>query len=101
MFSRKSTIIATIFIYLDTGSCVEGREYNVVNDDTNGFGFFPPSQNGNFVKFIKPYLKKGVGLIKAVLVEASANKDVDCIFVPSGFDVFNGIRKLKNYSLAD
>jgi len=155
------------FIYLDTGSCVEGNEFNGVNDDANGFAFFLPSKDGSYsmVKFIEPYVKKGdkttasfydegsqltvvfklegtanvvvpagkfkrclrfsvkiearnpngnnsysigkfylakgVGLIKAVLVEASANKDVDCIFVPSGFDVFNGIRKLKNYSLAD
>jgi|SRR3990167_4412033 len=216
MFSRKSTIIATIFIafvylifvplvyaateykmtdywsfkegawwefndgkieitgseeidgistfkYLDTGSCTEGREINVVNDDTNGFAVFFPSEDGSYsmVKFIEPYVKKGdkttaslndegtqvtmvfklegtanvivpagkfkrclrfsvkgearetdgnysywtdkfylakgVGLVKAVRVEESSD-ETGCVFAPSGFDVFNGIRKLKDYS---
>ena len=47
------------------------------------------------------YLAKGVGLVKDVLIKANANKDVECVFMPSGFDVFNGIRELKDYSLAD
>ena len=216
MFSRKSTIIATIFIafmYLifvplcfaakeykmadywplkegawwefndgkieitgteeingintfkwqDTSSCSE-EETNVFNDDTNGVGFFPQSEDGSYsmVKCIEPYIKKGdktkasfkdnegaqvtlvfklegtanvvvpagkfkrclrfsikvkgvhtdgsysyyterfylakgVGLVKAVLVKESANNE-NWIFVPCGFDVFNGIRKLEDYS---
>ena len=49
------------FIYVDTGSCVEGQEHNVVNDDTNGFGVFFPSEDGSYslVKMIEPYVKKG------------------------------------------
>src|SRR3972149_2362773 len=49
------------FIYLDTGSCVEGNEFNGVNDDANGFAFFLPSKDGSYsmVKFIEPYVKKG------------------------------------------
>ena len=151
------------FIYLDTGSCNEGEEFNVFNDDTNGLGFFPQSEDGSYsmVKFIEPYVKKGdkttaslndegtqvtmvfklegtanvivpagkfkrclrfsvkgearetdgnysywtdkfylakgVGLVKAVRVEESSD-ETGCVFAPSGFDVFNGIRKLKDYS---
>ena len=151
------------FKYLDTGSCTEGREINVVNDDTNGFAVFFPSEDGSYsmVKFIEPYVKKGdkttaslndegtqvtmvfklegtanvvvpagkfkrclrfsvkietgdtdgnysysigkfylakgVGLVKAILVEASAG-EFGCVFTPESFDVFNGIRKLKDYS---
>ena len=50
------------FKYLDTGSCPgDGGEINVVNDDTNGFVFFLPSEDGSYslVKLIEPYVKKG------------------------------------------
>ena len=43
------------------------------------------------------YLAKGVGLVKAVRIKESAN-DVGCAFGPCCLDVFNGIRKLKDYS---
>jgi len=148
------------FIYLDTGSCNEGEEFNVFNDDTNGLGFFPQSEDGSYsmVKFIEPYVKKGdktkasfknnegeqvtmvfklagtanvvvpagkfkrclrfsvkiksvyedgghshieriylakgIGLVKAVRVAGKKG----CVFVPQSFDVFNGIRKLEDYS---
>ena len=156
------------FKYLDTGSCPgDGGEINVVNDDTNGFVFFLPSEDGSYsiVKISEPYVKKGdkttssfkeddgwqvtlvvklegtanvvvpagkfkrclrffvknetrdpdgnysysterfylakgVGLVKAVRVEESAG-ETGCVFAPESFDVFNGKRKLKEYSLAD
>ena len=57
------------FKYLDTGSCSvgdgdgsgDGHEFNVVNDDTNGFGYFLQSEDGSYslVKMIEPYVKKG------------------------------------------
>jgi len=45
----------------------------------------------------KFYLAKGVGLVKAVRIKESAN-DVGCVYGPISFDVFNGIRELKDYS---
>ena len=48
----------------------------------------------------KFYLAKGVGLVKAVRIKQSGN-DAGCGFGPCCLDVFNGIRELKNYSLAD
>ena len=45
----------------------------------------------------KFYLAKGVGLVKVVRIKESAN-DVGCAFGPCCLDVFNGIRKLKDYS---
>lgn len=49
------------FIYVDSGSCSDGTELNVFNDDTNGFGFISQSEDGSdsMVKFIEPYVKKG------------------------------------------
>jgi len=149
------------FKYLDTGSCPgDGGEINVVNDDTNGFVFFLPSEDGSYsiVKISEPYVKKGdkttssfkeddgwqvtlvvklegtanvvvpagkfkrclrfsvkiksvyedgghshieriylakgIGLVKAVRVAGKKG----CVFVPQSFDVFNGIRKLEDYS---
>lgn len=155
------------FKYVDTGSCGGGEELHLVNDDTNGFGFFSQSEDGSYslVKLIEPYVKKGdtttasskdsdgkqetlvfkfegtanvvvpagkfkgclrfsvkqkvvnkvenyysyhterfylakgVGLVKAVRVKESANSE-DSVFGPCGFDVFNGIRELKDYSQA-
>ena len=48
----------------------------------------------------KFYLAKGVGLIKAVRVERveESADETGCVFAPESFDVFNGIRKLKDYS---
>ena len=45
------------FIFLDTGSCSEGEEFNVFNDDTNGFGAFIP-EAPDIIKMIEPYVKK-------------------------------------------
>src|SRR3990170_5033277 len=55
------------FKYLDTGSCSDGdgsgggEELHLVNDDTNGFGFFLQSEDESYslVKLIEPYVKKG------------------------------------------
>ena len=167
------------FKYLDTGSCSVGdgegdgdgsgggEELHLVNDDTNGFGFFLQSEDGSYslVKIIESYVKKGdkttssfkdsgdreqttlvfklegtanvvvpagtfkrclrfsvkqkarhtdgtysystervyfakgVGLVKVVSVKQSTEED--CTLGVGGRDVFNGIRELENYSLAD
>ena len=161
------------FKYLDTGSCSDGdgsgggEELHLVNDDTNGFGFFLQSEDESYsmVKLIEPYVKKGdktkvsfkdsgdreqttlviklqgtanvvvpagkfkkclrfsvklkarhtdgtysystervylakgVGLVKVVSVKQSTEED--CTWGVGGRDVFNGIRELKDYSLAD
>ena len=55
-------------------------------------------KDGNYSYYTgKFYLAKGVGLIKAVIVEESGNEE-NCFFGPVSFNVFNGIRKLKDYS---
>jgi hypothetical protein len=54
-------------------------------------------KDGNHSRFTeKFYLAKGVGLVKAVRVKRGDGDG--CDYAPSGFDVFNGIRKLEDYS---
>lgn len=46
------------------------------------------------------YFAKGVGMVKNVRVKESA-ENAGCVLGTEGFDNFNGVRKLKKYSLAD
>ena len=68
------------FKYLDRLLCVRdgsggGEELHLVNDDTNGFGFFSQSEDGSYslVKLIEPYVKKGtkLQLLLKILVTVS------------------------------
>ena len=53
--------------------------------------------DGNDSYTEKFYLAKGVGLVKAVRVKQSTD-EAGCAFGTEHVDVFNGIRKLKDYS---